>query len=94
MADFSMDSRFTIPPPLFGLLRTKFFCVSKKYQDLIKLRKQNFSTILDKIKVFQEIFVYQDRGKMFQVLHELTSFCMTWQGVSSFVLVIYTASFY
>ena len=30
-------------------------------------------------------FVYQDLGKMFQVLHELTRSCMTWQGVSSFV---------
>ena len=39
----------------------------------------------DLIKVFQEMFVYQDLGKMFQVLHELTRSCMSWQGVSSFV---------
>ena len=35
--------------------------------------------------VFQEMFVYQDLGKMFQVMRELTRSCMSWQGVSSFV---------
>ena len=35
--------------------------------------------------LFQEMFVYQDLGKMFQVLHELKRSCMSWQFVSSFV---------
>ena len=35
------------------------------------------------------MFVYQDLGKMCQVLHELARSCMTWQGVSSFVSLGY-----
>ena len=31
------------------------------------------------------MFGYQDLGKIFQVLQELTRSCMTWQRVSSFV---------
>ena len=47
-------------------------------------------TCLDKIlpRSYQCVprnFVYQDLGKMFQVLQKLTRSCMTWQGVSSFV---------
>ena len=39
----------------------------------------------DLIKVFKEIYVYQDLGKIIQVLQELTRSCMSWQGLSSFV---------
>ena len=82
MADFSLDSRFISPPPHFGLLGKKnIFLRAKNYQDLIKLRQENSSTCQDLIKVYQEIFVYQDLGKIIQVLQELTR----WQGVSNFV---------
>ena len=76
-------------PVTSGCLEKVFLCV-KNYQDFIKLRQENFLTCLDKIlpRSYQGVprnFVYQDLGKMCQVLHELARSCMTWQGVSSFV---------
>ena len=76
-------------PVTSGCLENVFLCV-KNYQDFIKLRQENFLTCLDKIlpRSYQGVprnFVYQDLGKMCQVLHELARSCMTWQGVSSFV---------
>ena len=38
----------------------------------------------DLTKVIQEIFAYQDLGKMFHILQELSRSCLTWQGVCSF----------
>ena len=63
----------------------KIFVCVKNYQDFIKLRQENFLTCLDKIlpRSYQGVprnFVYQDLGKMCQVLHELARSCMTWQG--------------
>ena len=76
-------------PVTSGCLDKIFLCV-KNYQDFIKLRQENFLTCLDKIlpRSYQGVprnFVYQDLGKMCQVLHELARSCMTWQAVSSFV---------
>ena len=88
--DFSLDSQFVFPPPHSGLLRNKVFYMSRIIKILSSYAKKSSWHVLirscqDLIKVFQEMFVYQDLGKMFQVLHELTRSFMSWQGVSSFV---------
>ena len=86
MADFSLDCGFIFAPPHFGLLRKNIFLCAKNYQDLIKLRQENSLTCLDKIlsRSYQGVprnIVYQDLGKIIQVLQELSRSCMRWQCV-------------
>ena len=88
--DFSLDSQFIFPPPQSGLLRNTIFYVSRIIKILSGYAKKVLWHVLirscqDLIKVLQEMFVYQDLGKMIQVMHELTKSCMSWQVVSSFV---------
>ena len=83
--DFSLYSLFIFPPPHSGLLGNKIFCMSRIIKILSSYAKKSSWHVLirscqDLIKVFQEMFVYQDLGKMFQVfarvnkiLHDMAS---------------------
>ena len=82
-------SGFPVPPPHSTLLTNKIFYVLRIIKILSSCAKKISWHILikfcqDLIKMFQEKFVYQDLGKMSQVLQWLSRSCMTRQGVSSF----------
>ena len=76
------------------MLPNCFSICAKFYQDLNKLRQENFLTCIDKIlsrshQGFSSKLCYHDLGKILRVKQEFSRPCMTFQVASSFVSLVY-----